>query len=880
MYDRRSDPVVPAPPDEAALAAPDSGSHPLPLRLDEEPTRIGAFRTPGAGRSAALLRITAAIADAVSDTEVFAALVDQVAETLEASSAGLWIVDDGVAGARLVRSRGYPEAARRYLAVLPLEGSPSPALDAIRTGEPLWFASQTALYARYPHLASFAAGPRSYRVVCLPLLANRRTLGVLALTIEEAGEASDEEREFLLLVARYASQALERLRLLEAERRSRAEAALESSRLYEETLAAQARAERSLAQLEAIVNSMTEGLLVASVDGKLLMYNSAALAIHGYRDIDEVRRHIRVYRDVYVLHDLDGRELPVEEWPLERARRGDVFSGMEVRVLRKDTGREWMASYGGAPVRDRDRSILWTILTVRDITEQKRDEAALRRREQAFRTLAENIPAMVARFDRALRHVYVNRHVELATGTPAAGFVGKTNRELGVPDELCAAGDARLRHVFDTGTPIVMEFTLPSAAGPRICQAWFGPEFGPDGVVETALCITRDVTEQKELENELRRRMLELAEAARRKDDFLATLAHELRNPLAPIRNAVQVLKLKAPSDPKLTRSFDVIDRQVTHMARLLEDLLDVSRISRDKLELRREAVAIHEVLEAAIETSRPMLDAGRHELRVHAPQEPIWVNGDPVRLAQIFSNLLNNAAKYTPSGGKIVVSVESEPNAVSVSVEDNGIGIEPDVLPSVFDIFTQAGAALGRSQGGIGIGLSLVKGLVALHGGTVRAMSEGTNRGSTFVVTLPTLRLAGFETGTPNVVTPLERGYRVLVVDDNVDSAETIASLLEILGSEVKTAFDGAASLSLAEAFAPEVVLLDVGMPGMDGLEVCRRLRREPWGRDAFVVAMTGWGSEEDRRRTRDAGFDAHLVKPIDSAALMKLLAERLRPA
>jgi signal transduction histidine kinase/CheY-like chemotaxis protein len=476
--------------------------------------------------------------------------------------------------------------------------------------------------------------------------------------------------------------------------------------------------------------------------------------------------------------------------------------------------------------------------------------------------------------------VYVNRQVEIATGTPAAAFIGKTNREMGVSDELCVPGDARLRQVFETATTTIMEFTLPSPAGMRICQAWFGPEFGPNGTVETALCITRDVTQQKELENELRRRMSELAEADRRKDDFLATLAHELRNPLAPIRNATQVLKLRAPSDQKLTGSLDVIDRQVRHMARMLEDLLDVSRISRDKLELRREAVAIHHVIEAAVETSRPILDAGRHELQVNMPQEPIWVDADPVRLAQVFSNLLNNAAKYTPSGGKIVVTVEAEANAVSVSVKDNGIGIEPEVLLKIFDIFTQAGAALGRSQGGIGIGLSLVKGLVTLHGGTVRATSEGTHQGSEFVVELPTIRMPALEPAVPKAVTPVPHRYRVLVVDDNADSAETIALLLEMLGSEVKTTTDGEAALRVAEAFEPNVVLLDLGMPVMDGFEVCRGLRHEPWGRGIFVVAMTGWGGDENRRRTRDAGFDAHLVKPIDSAALMKLLAERVRPA
>jgi len=368
--------------------------------------------------------------------------------------------------------------------------------------------------------------------------------------------------------------------------------------------------------------------------------------------------------------------------------------------------------------------------------------------------------------------------------------------------------------------------------------------------------------------------------ADRRKDDFLAMLAHELRNPLAPIRNAVHIFKVKSPSDPDLQWGRDVIDRQVTQMTRLLDDLLDVSRISHNRLDLRLQRVDLGAVLMSAVETSRPLIDGAGHELTITLPPRPIYLDADPVRLAQVFSNLLNNSAKYTARPGHIRVAAEPREGDVVVSISDDGIGITAEALPHVFDMFTQARPALDQSRGGLGIGLSLVRGLVALHGGEVAAESQGAGHGSRFTVRLPLVAppAASAPGLAPEIAEPASpANRRILIADDLEDSADSLATLLRLMGHEVWTAHDGEDALGAAERYRPEIVLLDLGMPKLDGYEACRRIREEPWGRNMVLIALTGWGQEDDRRRTGEAGFDVHLVKPVDPAVLLRLLDSRL---
>jgi signal transduction histidine kinase/DNA-binding response OmpR family regulator len=366
-----------------------------------------------------------------------------------------------------------------------------------------------------------------------------------------------------------------------------------------------------------------------------------------------------------------------------------------------------------------------------------------------------------------------------------------------------------------------------------------------------------------------------IQENDRRKNEFLAMLSHELRNPLAPVRNAVHVIRQCGIDHPHLNWARDVIDRQVTHLVRLVDDLLDVSRITRGKIRLQREPVDVANVVAGAVETSRPLVQRHGHDLIVTLPQEPVRVMGDPARLAQVLANLLNNAAKYTPDGGRIWLTVEKENGEAVVRVRDTGAGIPKEMLAKVFDMFTQMDNSLDRSQGGLGVGLTLVQRLVELHGGTVQAFSDGPGQGSEFVVRLQA------ETSEPLDVVKVPasngrnlcRSLHVLVVDDNMDSADSLGQLLRLSGYEVRLAHDGVGALEAVNAVRPDVVLLDIGLPGIDGYEVARRLRAQPENGDMLLVAVSGYGQEEDRNRSRQAGFDHHLIKPVDFTALEKVM-------
>lgn len=425
--------------------------------------------------------------------------------------------------------------------------------------------------------------------------------------------------------------------------------------------------------------------------------------------------------------------------------------------------------------------------------------------------------------------------------------------------------------------------------------------FGP-----AELAFAEDLARRAGVAIDNARLFREVQEADRAKDQFLAMLAHELRNPLAPVRNAVEVMQVRGIQDPALERTCEVVERQIQNMSRLVDDLLDVSRIRHGRIELRKEVVDLVAVTRNAVETARSTLEARRHAFTATYPPQPLWVEADPVRLEQVLTNLLNNAAKYTEPGGQVSLSVERDterkmadgkarpsslvhqPPTVTVSVRDTGVGIAPDMLGRIFDVFTQADRSLDRSQGGLGLGLTLVRSLVEMHGGSVEARSEGLGRGSEFLVRLPLSRSEGQRTNgenggrgarpLPESVFAPPRSRRILVVDDNVDAAETLAELLELWGHDVCAVHDGAAALEAVGEYGPEVVLLDIGLPGMDGYEVARRLREgEDAGKERMLlIAVTGYGQEEDRRRSHDATLDYHLTKPVDPEALRQVL-ERL---
>ena len=438
------------------------------------------------------------------------------------------------------------------------------------------------------------------------------------------------------------------------------------------------------------------------------------------------------------------------------------------------------------------------------------------------------------------------------------------------------AGTDDLKFYRQTGIRAVQTTPLTSRDGRvlgMISTHWRDPHEPTERQLRMFDVLARlaaDVIERRQTEEELRK-------ADRRKDEFLATLAHELRNPLAPIRNAVHILKSSEPSHPELDWARGVLDRQVEMMSRLLEDLLDVSRISRNKLEPRKERVELTYIIEAALETSQPVIEASGHKLMVTLPSEPIYLQADPARLAQVFANLLNNAAKYTENGGEIRLTAIRQGAEVVVSVKDSGIGIAADMLPIIFEMFSQEKPALARSQGGLGIGLSLVKTLVELHGGSIEARSDGPHQGSEFIVRLPIELQTPTRASTPpsnDGEKRPARNFRILIVDDNRDSADSLTTLLKLMGNEAQAAYDGEQALEAAARMQPDVVLLDIGMPKLNGYDACRRIREQPWGQKMVLIALTGWGQEKDRRRAQEAGFDQHLVKPVNPDALMKLLA------
>jgi PAS domain S-box-containing protein len=415
------------------------------------------------------------------------------------------------------------------------------------------------------------------------------------------------------------------------------------------------------------------------------------------------------------------------------------------------------------------------------------------------------------------------------------------------------------------------------------------PIRAPNGDISGVVLVFRDATEDRAARRELIEGRDALREADRRKDVFLATLSHELRNPLAPIRSATRVLETPGLTLEDLQRSRSIISRQVRHMATLLDDLLDISRITRGMLTLRIDEVEVRGLMEAAVETAQPSITTKGHTLNIEWPPESIRLNADPVRLTQVIANLLTNAAKYTPAGGQIKLRAQREAEHVVISVRDNGIGIAPDMLTKVFEMFSQIDAGHEHAEGGIGIGLALVKGFVELHGGRAEARSDGRDLGSEFIVHLPINPALEFNpmpsdpvsadrVSAPLAPTPpppsLAIARRVLVADDNRDGAEIMAVLLQQYGYDVKVAHSGPDALTTAAQIEPAIAILDIGMPGMNGYEVARRMRAEDWGKQMMLIALTGWGQEEDKKKALEAGFDHHLIKPIDPDALEALMA------
>jgi PAS domain S-box-containing protein len=501
-------------------------------------------------------------------------------------------------------------------------------------------------------------------------------------------------------------------------------------------------------------------------------------------------------------------------------------------------------------------------------------QATARLSERRFRVMADGVPAMIWVTDALGAIEFVNREYCAYFGVTQEQVKGDGWLPLVHPDDAARYVGAYAA-ALGNRRPFHARVRVRHASGEwRWVESSGVPRFSEAGVFLGYVGLSPDVTSTVEAQRELE-------QADRRKDEFLAMLSHELRNPLAPIRNAADVLATAGVSPERLQWASGMIRRQAARMAGLLDDLFDVARIAEGKLTLSARSVSFASVADAAIEVARPALDRKNHRLRVRLPAEPAMLRADPLRLSQVFSNLLHNAAKYTDPGGRIELTGTIDGGTLSVSVKDDGIGLPPEALIRVFTLFSQWEGANTRAEGGMGIGLALAKGIVELHGGTIEARSEGYGRGSEFIVHLPLVAAESDSAPHPDsdgAASSTDR-RRVLIADDNRDASDSLAMLLEAVGHEVRVAYDGIAALSIARTFRPEMVLLDIDMPGLDGYAVAKALRGEPWGADLTIVAITGWGNEKDRRRALAAGFDLHLTKPVEPDAIRSLLHDRTLP-
>jgi PAS domain S-box-containing protein len=560
---------------------------------------------------------------------------------------------------------------------------------------------------------------------------------------------------------------------------------------------------------------------------------------------------------------------------LERSRRtwSEAYTAgtkyeIEYRLRRHD-GRYLWHNGRASPIRDDQGRIVRWFGTCTDIEDRKRAEEALRQSEARYRDLFENANDVIYTLDLEGRITSVNRRGELTLGYTPSECFGRSAADFVAPEYHERMREALRRKLAGEASPTVYELEMIRKDGRRVVMEVSSRLIQEDGRPVGVQGIARDITERKQAEQALR-------EADRRKDEFLAMLAHELRNPLAPIRNAALVLKLIGPSDPRIAQARDLVERQVGHLARLIDDLLDVSRITRGKILLRKERLDLVPLVRAAGEDHRALLEGAGLSLSIELPDRPVCVVGDPTRLAQVVGNLLHNALKFTEAGGCVVVRLSAGPgSAARVTVRDTGIGMGPEILAHLFEPFSQADRSLDRSRGGLGLGLALVQGLVELHGGSIRASSPGVGQGSEFVVSLPQVRGDSAPQAAPPPTLPGTKELRILIIEDNRDTAESLRMVLALAGHQVEVAYTGPEGVEKARRFGPNAVLCDIGLPGkMDGYAVARTLRADPQLCTTTLIALTGYGQEEDLRRARQAGFDQHFTKPVDPTALDQALA------
>lgn len=609
------------------------------------------------------------------------------------------------------------------------------------------------------------------------------------------------------------------------------------------------------------------------VAGHVTSWNIGAEKIKGYEAKEIIGKHFsRFYPPEAV-----ARNWPNEELKIASGQGRFEEEGWRIR---KDGSRFW-ADVVITALRNPTGKLIGFLKITRDLTERRRHEETLRASEERFRLLVDSVK------EYAIFMLDPSGHIA-SWNLGAARIIGYTPAEIiGQPFACLYPAEAAERGAPQRDLEEAIKHGSLEASGLRVRKD--GSRFWADVVISAVYDlegrlrgfsqVTRDLTERKQFE--------ELTLSQQRTHEFLAMLSHELRNPLAPLKTSVHLLRTCDIGDPVVQRARDVIARQVQHLTQIVDELVDLSRITSGRITLTNETLDLESVIARGVETARPLLDSKGHSLVVKPASEPVNIRGDLTRLTQVLVNLLNNAAKYTPERGCIEVEVEPLGERVAIHIRDTGVGIAAELLPRVFDLFTQGQRSLDRSEGGLGVGLALVHQIVDLHGGAVEAFSEGPGCGSEFVVTLPTLSRTTLQGKTSMTVAhdsqqapPQQRRWRVMVIDDNRDAAESMTMLFELWGHEVVCVYDGRAALETAARYRPDAVFLDIGLPGMDGYEIAERLRELPESEHTVLVAITGYGQDEDRRRSRNAGIDHHLVKPVAPNTLQKLLdsLERLR--
>jgi PAS domain S-box-containing protein len=629
---------------------------------------------------------------------------------------------------------------------------------------------------------------------------------------------------------------------------------------------------RQAAELQAVFDTAPVGIIVAQDrECRVITANRVMAEMLGMSIGENISKSRSDAEALPYVVCRDGAVVAAEDLPMQRAAALGIELREEVLDIVRQDGSQITQLVNAAPVRDASGAVTGAVGIAADITGLRAAQEALRESEQRFRLALASGAVTAFEQDLNLRYTWVY--------PPEPAFpehqIGQTDLEL-LPDRGGEELMQLKRRVIDTGQGTRATIRVVLASGVRHYDLLVEPRYDRAGRVVGVGGAALDVTAQKLVEESLK-------EADRHKDEFLATLAHELRNPLAPIAGAAEVLRMIGPPDAELQAIQDVIERQVRHLTRLVDDLLDVSRVSLGKVTLRKRRLDVASVIAAAVETSRPAIQAAGQELALALPAEPLVIEGDLTRLAQVVGNLLHNAAKFANGPGRISVEAGNDGDWAKIAVSDTGIGIPSEMLARIFELFTQVETGVDRSHAGLGIGLTLAKNLVEMHGGSIAAQSAGPGQGSVFIVRLP-LAHSPILSDQPNGrADDRNRSAvpcgRVLVVDDNVDSAVTVTQLLMLIGNDVRMAHSGACALDAAAAFRPSVVFIDLGMPGMSGFEVARRIREHPELGATRLVALTGWGQPDDRARTRQAGFDEHLVKPVDLATLRSVLADWAEP-